>query len=61
MRVFAIPFDIAADRIGQRNAHRLAVQMLLKRSFKIVDYYLARIARIVDAPAGINEPAVFVE
>ncbi len=59
--VLSVPFDIAADGICQRNGHGFAGQMFFERSFEVVDRYFARIAGIIHAPAGVNEPAVFVE
>ena len=61
MRVFAVPFDVAADGIRQWNGHGFAGQMLFERSFNIVDCYFALIAGTIHAPAGVNKPAIFVE
>ena len=59
--VLSVPFDIAADGICHRNGHGPAGQMFFERSFKVVDHNSARIAGIINAPAGINEPAVLIE
>jgi len=61
VRVLSVPFDVAADGICQRNGHGLAGQMFFERSFEVVNLHSACIARIIHAPAGVNEPAVFVE
>ncbi len=61
VRVFAIPFDVAANGICQRNGHGFAGQMFFERSFEVIDCNFALIARIINAPAGVNEPVVFVE
>jgi hypothetical protein len=59
--ILSVPFDVAAYGICQRNGHGPAGQMLFERSFKVVDCYFALIAGIINAPAGVNEPEVFVE
>ena len=61
VRVLSVPFDVAADGIRQGNGHGIAGQMFFERSFKVVDRYFARIARIIHAPASVNEPAVLAE
>ena len=61
VRVLSVPFDVAADGICQRNGHGLAGQMFFERFFEVVNLHSACIARIIHAPAGVNEPAVFVE
>ena len=59
--ILADPLDVAADGIGQRRADGFAGQMLSQRVRQIVDRHFVRLARIVDAAAGVDELAVLVK
>ena len=61
VRVFAVPFDIAAYRVCKGDRYRFAGYVFFQRSFKVVGRHPARLARIIYAAAGVNEPALFVK
>ena len=61
MGVLAIPFDRAANGIGQGHADRSAGQVFFEGVFEIVDGDLAGIAGAIDGPAGIDKLAIAAE
>lgn len=54
MSIAVLPFDIAADGVGQGDGNGFSVEVFLYGSFQIVDGHFAGITWIVNAAAGVN-------
>ena len=61
MGVHTIPFDVAANGIGERSRNRPARQNVVECVLQIVDRHLVGLARVVDAAPGVDQLAVGVE
>ena len=61
VRIHPVPFDVAADEIGQRHTHRRTSQVLFQSPFQIIGRHLIRDPWIVAAASGIDEFAIAVE
>ena len=61
MRIFARPFDIAADGIGQRYTNRFAVGDFIEYAVEVIDSDSRHITRAVDATTAVHEFSARIE
>ena len=61
MGILAVPFDIATDGIRHQHAGGRILQVLNDGPFQVVDSDLLRLARLIDCPTRVDQPASRIE